>query len=59
MLNIVEYLASSSRLTTHHAAYILKKAGQLTPPAEAAQRLLRYLERPDFGDKPVDDMRKA
>ena len=37
----------------------LKKAGQLTPPAEAAQRLLRYLERPDFGDKPVDDVRKA
>ncbi len=37
----------------------LKKAGQLTSPAEAAQRLLRYLERPDFGDKPVDDVRKV
>ena len=37
----------------------LKKSGQLTPPAQAAQSLLRYLERPDFGATPVDDVRKV
>jgi len=37
----------------------LKENGQLTSPAQAAQRLLRYLERPDFGDKPVDDVRNV
>ncbi len=37
----------------------LKKSGQLASPADAAQRLLRYLERPDFGAKPVDDVRNV
>ena len=36
----------------------LKENGQLTSPAQAAQRLLDYLERPDFGSTPVDDVRK-
>lgn len=33
--------------------------GQLSSPAEAAQRVLQYLERPDFGDNPVADVRDA
>lgn len=37
----------------------LKEAGQLPTPQEAAQRLLRYLERADFGAKAVDDVRKG
>jgi len=37
----------------------LKASGQLPPPQEAAQRVLRYLDRADFGAKPVDDVRKA
>lgn len=37
----------------------LKESGQLPTPQEAAQRLLRYLERADFGAMPVDDVRKV
>lgn len=37
----------------------LKEEGQLPTPQDAAQRLLRYLERADFGAKPVDDVRNA
>ncbi|MBI3524380.1 MAG: SDR family NAD(P)-dependent oxidoreductase [Betaproteobacteria bacterium] len=36
----------------------LKENGQLTSPAQAAQRLLDYLERPGFGSTPVDDVRR-
>ena len=35
----------------------LKVAGQLTPPRDAAARVLRYLARPDFGASPVADVR--
>ena len=35
----------------------LKSAGQLTPPDEAARRVLAYLARPDFGTQPVADVR--
>lgn len=35
----------------------LHTQGQLTPPAEAARRVLTYLMRPDFGDNPVADVR--
>ena len=35
----------------------LHAQGQLTPPAEAARRVLAYLKRPDFGDNPVADVR--
>jgi benzil reductase ((S)-benzoin forming) len=31
--------------------------GQLTSPTTAAQRVLAYLARPDFGDQPVADVR--
>ena len=37
----------------------IKASGQLPAPEEAAQRVLRYLERADFGDQPVDDVRKV
>ena len=37
----------------------IKASGQLPTPQEAAQRLLRYLDRADFGAKPVDDVRNA
>ena len=35
----------------------LKATGQLTSPADAAQRILHYLARPDFGNNPVSDVR--
>jgi NAD(P)-dependent dehydrogenase (short-subunit alcohol dehydrogenase family) len=35
----------------------LKETGALTSPADAAARLLNYLARPDFGSKPVADVR--
>ncbi|MGQ3198153.1 MAG: SDR family NAD(P)-dependent oxidoreductase, partial [Hydrogenophaga sp.] len=35
----------------------LKRQGQLTSPAEAAARVLAWLERPDFGTQPVADVR--
>lgn len=37
----------------------LKESGQLPTPQAAAQSLLRYLERADFGVTPVDDVRNA
>ena len=37
----------------------LKMAGQLTPAATAAARVLGWLERPDFGAHPVADVREA
>lgn len=35
----------------------LKEKGQLTSPADAAKRLLAYLQRPDFGVEAVADVR--
>ena len=35
----------------------LKETGALTSPSDAAARLLAYLARPDFGSKPVADVR--
>ena len=35
----------------------LKAQGQLSSPAQAASQVLGYLARPDFGDKPVADVR--
>lgn len=36
----------------------LQRQGQLTPPDTAAARVLAWLERPDFGDQPVADVRQ-
>ena len=35
----------------------LKTRGQLSSPAEAASRVLAWLDRPDFGANPVADVR--
>jgi NAD(P)-dependent dehydrogenase (short-subunit alcohol dehydrogenase family) len=35
----------------------LHEKGQLSSPADAARRLLAYLNRPDFGSEPVADVR--
>lgn len=35
----------------------LQAQGQLSSPAQAAQLVLRYLARPDFGNQPVADVR--
>jgi NAD(P)-dependent dehydrogenase (short-subunit alcohol dehydrogenase family) len=35
----------------------LQKQGQLTAPDEAARRILAWLQRPDFGQQPVADVR--
>ena len=35
----------------------LKQQGQLSAPDEAAQRVLAWLDRPDFGSNPVADVR--
>jgi NAD(P)-dependent dehydrogenase (short-subunit alcohol dehydrogenase family) len=35
----------------------LHEKGQLSSPADAAKRLLAYLNRPDFGAEPVADVR--
>ena len=37
----------------------LKQAGQLSTASEAAQRVLAWLARPDFGQQPVADVRDA
>jgi benzil reductase ((S)-benzoin forming) len=37
----------------------MQTAGQLDPPAIAAAKVLAYLQRSDFGDKPVADVRDA
>jgi NAD(P)-dependent dehydrogenase (short-subunit alcohol dehydrogenase family) len=37
----------------------LKNKGALTSPADTARRILAYLERPDFGQNPVADIRDS
>ena len=43
-----------------HARFVqLKASGQLDSPAAAAAKVLAFLERADFGEKPVADVRDA
>jgi len=35
----------------------LQRQGQLTSPEDAAARVLAWLQRPDFGQQPVADVR--
>ena len=43
-----------------HARFVqFKASGQLDSPAAAATKVLSYLRRPDFGSKPVADVRDA
>jgi hypothetical protein len=37
----------------------MKTSGQLASPQQAAARVLAWLDRPDFGSKPVADVRDA
>ncbi len=41
----------------HERFVELQRQGQLTSPDEAAARVLAWLQRPDFGDQPVADVR--
>jgi len=49
--------ADAAQFPDQHAFASLKEKGQLTTAADAAQRLLAYLARPDFGAEPVADVR--
>ena len=43
-----------------HGRFVdMKTQGQLSTPADAARRLLAYLEHPNFGSNPVADIRDA
>jgi NAD(P)-dependent dehydrogenase (short-subunit alcohol dehydrogenase family) len=49
--------ADSARFPDQSAFASLHEKGQLSSPADAARRLLAYLNRPDFGSEPVADIR--
>lgn len=51
--------ADPSRFPDAHNFAALKDEGRLTSPEEAARRVLAWLERKDFGDNPVADVREA
>lgn len=50
--------ADASSFPDQQAYVSLHSQGQLTSPEQAAQRLLAYLQRSDFGQEPVADVRK-
>jgi benzil reductase ((S)-benzoin forming) len=49
--------ADPARFTERGRFEALHQQGQLDTPAQAAAKLLAYLERPDFGANPVADVR--
>ena len=49
--------ADPARFTERARFEALHQQGQLDTPAQAAAKLLAYLERPDFGANPVADVR--
>jgi NAD(P)-dependent dehydrogenase (short-subunit alcohol dehydrogenase family) len=49
--------ANTAKFPDQDAFAALHKKGQLSSPADAARRLLAYLDRPDFGSEPVADIR--
>jgi NAD(P)-dependent dehydrogenase (short-subunit alcohol dehydrogenase family) len=51
--------ADPARFPDHARFVELKKSGQLDAPAAAAAKVLAYLERADFGEKPIADVRDA
>ena len=51
--------ANAAQFPDAHNFAQLKAGGQLTSPADAAARVLAWLERPDFGAEPVADVRDA
>jgi hypothetical protein len=50
-------VATPENFPDQHGFQQLKDTGQLTPPEDAARRVLNYLARPDFGTNPVSDVR--
>ena len=56
----VQLRASDAALFPDRARFVeMKETGQLDSPATAATKLLRYLDRTDFGNQPVGDVRDA
>lgn len=51
--------ADPKRFPDHDRFVELKQSGQLDTPAAAAAKVLAFLERADFGEKPVADVRDA
>lgn len=51
--------ADPARFPDHARFVQLQAGGELDAPAAAAAKVLGYLARPDFGDKPVADVRDA
>ena len=49
--------ANTAQFPDQDAFAALHEKGQLSSPADAARRLLAYLDRPDFGSEPVADIR--
>jgi NAD(P)-dependent dehydrogenase (short-subunit alcohol dehydrogenase family) len=49
--------ANTAQFPDQNAFAALHEKGQLSSPHDAAQRLLAYLNRPDFGAEPVADVR--
>jgi NAD(P)-dependent dehydrogenase (short-subunit alcohol dehydrogenase family) len=49
--------ANTAQFPDQDAFAALHEKGQLSSPADAARRLLAYLDRPDFGSEPVADVR--
>jgi len=51
--------ADPARFPDHARFVQMKESGQLDAPAVAAAKVLAFLERADFGEKPVADIRDA
>jgi NAD(P)-dependent dehydrogenase (short-subunit alcohol dehydrogenase family) len=51
--------ADPARFPDHARFVALKASGQLDTPAAAAAKVLAFLERADFGEQPVADVRDA
>lgn len=51
--------ADPARFADRGRFVALQTGGQLDSPTQAADRLMRYLRRPDFGTNPVGDVRDA
>jgi benzil reductase ((S)-benzoin forming) len=51
--------ADPAKFPDHHRFVGFKTGGQLASPAEAAAKVLAYLNRADFGSNPVADVRDA
>ena len=56
----VQLRASDAALFPDRVRFVeMKETGQLDSPSIAAAKMLRYLDRADFGTQPVGDVRDA